>query len=118
MVTAMHRDELRAQGKSEAEIEDDIAKGYKDGRYKVPGPGFLYMLSTENYGYDSDAKQWIIAPPHLMFYAPYKTAKDLGYDSISPAMVPVLTNPGPEGLIVVEPQKTFQDSSASDSHKH
>jgi hypothetical protein len=75
MVTAMHRDELRAQGKSEAEIEDDIAKRYKDGRYKVPGPGFLYMLSIENYGYDSDAKQWITAPPHLMFYAPYRQSR-------------------------------------------
>src|SRR6202167_5780587 len=84
MVAYLRREKLRAEGKSEAEIRDDIAKGYKDGRFKVPGPGFLYMMSNENYFYDSYAKQWGAVPPHLMFYAPYKTAKDLGYESISP----------------------------------
>jgi hypothetical protein len=90
----------------------------KDGRFKAPGPGFLYMMSTENYFYSSDAKQWGTVPPHLMFYAPYKTAKDLGYESISPTTVPFLTNPGPEGLLVVEPKKPPQDSSSGDPHKH
>jgi hypothetical protein len=121
MLAALHREELRAQGKSEAEINDDIAEGYKDGRFKVPGSGFLYMMSTENYFYDSDAKQWGVVPPHLMFYAPYKTAKDLGYEAISPTMVPYLTNPGPEGLIVVmakKPVPPSEDSFSGDSHKH
>ena len=57
-------------------------------------------------------------PPHLMFYAPYKTAKDVGYDSISPTMVPYLTYPGPEGLLVVLAKKPPEDSSSGDSHKH
>ena len=64
MLTYLRREELRAQGKSEAEIKDDIAKGYKDGRFKAPGPGFLYMMSTENYVYDSDSKQSGFVPPH------------------------------------------------------
>jgi hypothetical protein len=114
----MHREELRAEGKSEAEIKDDIAKGYKDGRFKVPGPGFLFMMSNENYVYDSQSKQSGFVPPHLMFYAPYKTAKDVGYESVSPTMVPYLTNPGPEGLIVVATTKPAEDSSSGDSHKH
>lgn len=109
---------LRAQGKSEAEIKDDIAKGFQDGRFKVPGPGFLYMMSNENYVYDSEFKESDFVPPHLMFYAPYKAAKDLGYESISPTMVPYLTYPGPEGLIVVAAQKPSQDRSSGDSHKH
>jgi hypothetical protein len=116
--TILRREELRAEGKPEAEIKDDIAEGFKDGRFKVPGPGFLYMMSNENYFYDSDAKQWGVVPPHLMFYAPYKTAKDLGYEAISPTMVPYLTYPGPEGLIVVMAKKPAQDSSSGDSHKH
>jgi hypothetical protein len=37
MLTYLRREELRAEGKSEAEIKDDVAKGYKDGRFKVPG---------------------------------------------------------------------------------
>jgi len=118
MVTAMRREELRAQGKSEAEIKDEIAKGYKDGRYKAPGPGFLYMLSTENYFYRSGAKKWGTVPPHVMFYAPYKTAKDVGYESVSPTMVPSLTGDGPETLLVVGAEKPPQDSSSGDSHKH
>jgi hypothetical protein len=116
--TILRREELRAQGKSEAEIKDDIAQGFKDGRFKVPGPGFLYMMSNENYFYDSDAKQWGVVPPHLMFYAPYKTAKDLGYEAMSPTMVPYLTYPGPEGLIVVMAKKPAQESSSGDSHTH
>ena len=47
MLTYLRKEEMRAEGKSEAEIKDDIAKGYKDGSFKVPGPGFLYMMSKE-----------------------------------------------------------------------
>ncbi len=116
MLAYIHREELRAEGKSEQEIKDDIAKGYKDGRFKVPGPGFLYMMSKENYVYDSESKQSGFVPPHLMFYAPYKTAKDMGYDAVSPTMVPHLTNPGsPETLMVV---MVHEDSSSDDSHKN
>ncbi len=119
MLTYLRREELRARGKSEAEIKEDIAEGFKDGRFQAPGPGFLYMMSNENYVYDDQSKQSGFVPPHLMFYAPYKTAKDLGYESISPAMVPYLTQPGaPEGLIVVAAKKPSQDDSTGDSHKH
>jgi hypothetical protein len=118
MLTYLRREEMRAEGKSEAEIKDDIAKGFEEGRFKAPGPGFLYMMSSENYVYDSQSKESGFVPPHLMFYAPYKTAKDLGYESISPTMVPYLTYPGPEGLIVVAAKKPPQDSSPGDSHKH
>ncbi|MGA8502492.1 MAG: hypothetical protein WB683_13155 [Candidatus Sulfotelmatobacter sp.] len=118
MLAAMHREELRAQGRSEAEIKDNIANGYKDGRFKVPGTGFLYMMSTENYFYDSDAKQWATVPPHLMFYAPYLTAKDLGYESISSTMVPYLTGTGPEELLVVFVKRPPHANSSDGSHKH
>ena len=119
MVAYLRREELRAEGKSEAEIKDDIAKGYEDGRFKVPGPGFLYMMSNENYVYDDQSKKSGIVPPHVMFYAPNKTAKDLGYESISPTMVPYLTRPGsPESLIVVPAEKPSQGDSAGESHKH
>src|ERR1700679_1305685 len=120
MLAYLRREELRAEGKSEEEIKDDIAKGYKDGRFKVPGPGFLYMMSNENYIYDSDSKKSGFVPPHLMFYAPYKTAKDVGYESVSPTMVPYLTGNGvgPESLLVVAAKKPPQHSSSGDSHKH
>jgi hypothetical protein len=120
MVAYLRREELRAKGKSEAEIKDDIAKGYQDGRFKVPGPGFLYMMSNENYVYNSESKKSGFVPPHLMFYAPYKTAKDVGYESVSPIMVPYLTGSGvgAESLLVVAADKPSQDGSTGDSHKH
>ena len=76
------------------------------------------MISSENYVYDSNSKESGYVPPHLMFYARYKTAKDLGYESISPTMVPYLTYPGPEGLLVVFVKRPPQESSSGDSHKH
>ena len=121
MVAYLRREELRAEGKSEAEIRDDIAKGYEDGRFKVPGPGFLYMMSNENYVYNSESKKSGFVPPHLQcFYAPYKTAKVVGYESVSPKMVPYLTGSGvgPESLLVVVADKPSQDGSSGDSHKH
>src|SRR5271168_5388920 len=121
MVAYMHREELRAEGKSEEEIKDDIVKGYKDGRFKAPGPGFLYMMSNENYVYDSESKESSFVPPHLMFYAPNKTAQDVGYESVSPTMVPFLTTGsgiGAESLLVVLAKKPSQGDSTGDSHKH
>ena len=61
-VAYLRREELRAEGKSEAEIKDDIAKGYEDGRFKTPGPGFLFMMSSENYVYDSESKKSVSCP--------------------------------------------------------
>jgi hypothetical protein len=120
MVAYLRREELRAEGKSEEEVKDDIVKGYQDGRFKVPGPGFLYMMSNENYVYDNQSKKSRFVPPHLMFYAPNKTAKDVGYESISPTMVPYLTGStiGPESLLVVAAEKPSQGDSTGDSHKH
>jgi hypothetical protein len=120
MVAYLRREELRAEGKSEAEIKDDIAKGYEDGRFKVPGPGFLYMMSNENFVYNNVSGKSGFVAPHLMFYAPNKTANDVGYDSVSPTMVPYLTGSGigPESLLVVAAEKPSLGDSAGESHKH
>jgi hypothetical protein len=120
MVAYLRREELRAEGKSEEEVKEDIAQGYKDGRFKVPGPGFLYMMSNENFVYNNVSGKSSFVTPHLMFYAPNKTANDVGYDSVSPTMVPYLTGSGigPESLLVVAAEKPSQGDSAGESHKH
>jgi hypothetical protein len=121
LLVKMREEELRAKGKSEAEIKADIANGYKEGRFQAPGkPGFVYMLSSENYIRDPETGKSGAFPGHLMFYAPYMTAKDLGYDSVSPAMVPYLVQPGePDAMMVVIPARsTPGDDSEGDSHKH
>ena len=120
MVAYLRREELRAEGKSEEEVKEDIVQGYKDGRFKVPGPGFLYMMSNENFVYNNVSGKSGFVAPHLMFYAPNKTANDVGYDSVSPTMVPYLTGSGigPESLLVVAAEKPSQGNSAGEPHKH
>lgn len=100
----LHAEELRSKGTSEDDIKTDVADGYKAGRFKAPSrPGVLYMLSIDNrLGPTSDLEKAHF-PGHLMFYAPYLTGKDLGFDSVAPFLV----NPGqPNGLMVVVPERS------------
>jgi hypothetical protein len=122
LVMELRREEMRAQGKSEAEIAADSAEAYRTGKFFAPRkPGICYMLSTENWVFDPSQKKVIQFPGHLMFYAPYMTAHDLGYES--QAALPFLVAPGtPGALMVVVPaaQSGGHDhggANGSDSHK-
>src|SRR5215469_16911378 len=77
----LHGEELRTNGKSEAEIKADVDSGYKEGRYHYPSkPGFLYMMSSHNRLTAIPENGTGIFPPHLMFYAPNMTTDDIGFD--------------------------------------
>ena len=106
LLVYMHGEELRAAGKSEADIKADAANGYKEGRYQYPSkPGFLYMMSSENRLGPTSDKSTGIFPPHLMFYAPNMTAKDIGFDSQPKLSYLGMTHPGEgDNLIVVLPK--------------
>jgi hypothetical protein len=88
LLADLYGEELRAKGTPEAEIKPDIKNGFKDGQFKAPSkPGVRYMLSSDNrLGPTPDGKT-VYVPPHFMFYAPYMTGKDLGYDSVAPFLV-------------------------------
>ncbi len=103
----IRQEELRAEGRSEAQIDADIVAGYKSGRFKAPSkPGFLYMMSPENYLWDPLTKKSSNFPGHLMFYAPYATATDIGYSRLRPGLVPIIADPGqPDAMIVVVPAR-------------
>jgi len=108
LIRRLRMEELRANGKSEAEIKADIANGYKEGRFKDPSkPGFLYMMSSENrLGGTANF------PPHLMFYAPGMTTKDMGFDSPPQLEYLGMTHPGaPDNLIVVVPTASTPPAS-------
>ena len=112
LVRRMYMEELRAAGKSEAEIKADVANGYKDGRFQDPGkPGFLYMMSSENrLGGSGGTARF---PPHLMFYAPNMTTKDMGFDSQPQLDYLGMTHPGaPDNLILVVPTASTPPASA------
>jgi hypothetical protein len=98
LVVELYEEELRSKGTSEADVKAEVANGYKAGRFKAPSkPGIKYMLSSDNR-LTATAK----VPPHFMFYAPYMTGKDMGFDSNKAAAF--LTQPGlPDAMVVVFP---------------
>lgn len=102
----LYGEELRSRGTAEAEIKADIAQGYTEGRFKAPGrPGVLYMLSSDNRLGPTRDHGTVHFPPHFMFFAPYVTAEDLGYQSVAPFVV----NPGkPDAMIVVVPDPNLK----------
>ncbi len=100
-------EELRAKGMTEAAINADIVRGYKDGRFHAPSkPGLIYMLSKVNVvPMDPKNTRFAHVPGHLMFYAPYLTVRDLGYLPSSHKMVPYLVDPGtPYAMMIVVPK--------------
>jgi hypothetical protein len=118
LLVYMHGEELRLSGKSEAEIKADAASGYKEGRYQYPNkPGLLYMMSSENRLSAISDKSNGIFPPHLMFYAPNMTAKDIGFESkrtLDDLDYMGMTNPGAgNNLIVVIPKTSTVPASPS-----
>jgi hypothetical protein len=105
LIRRIRVEELRANGKSEAEIKADIANGYKEGRFPDPSkPGFLYMMSSQNRLSAIPDHGTGIFPPHLMFYAPNMTTKDIGFDTQPKLDYLGMTHPGAgDNLIVVIP---------------
>jgi hypothetical protein len=103
LVADLYAEELRSKGMPDAEIKSEIANGYKTGRFKAPSkPGIRYMLSSDNRLGPTPDHKTVRVPPHFMFYAPYMTGKDLGFDSDSAAAF--LVQPGlPYTTIIVFP---------------
>jgi len=102
--TRLFVEEERGKGKTESEIQAEVSVGYKSGKFKAPGkPGIVYMMSD---GASLLIENKIVhIPPHLMFYAPYATDKDLG--SPPPALnMPRLIRSGqPDAYYIVIPAK-------------
>jgi hypothetical protein len=70
--------------------------------------------SANRLGPDPETGRPVSVPPHVMFYAPYMTAKDLGYDG-GPT-VPFLVLAGtPEAMMIVVPGPPQQRKCPSDS---
>jgi hypothetical protein len=115
LLVYLHGEELRTSGKSEAEIKADVENGYKEGRYKYPSkPGFLYMMSSENRLGPTRDHGTASFPPHLMFYAPNLTTKDIGFDAQPKLDYLGMTHPGAgDNLIVVIPAASTSPASPS-----
>lgn len=94
----------RGKGKSEDEIKAEIDDGYKSGTFKAPSkPGIVYMLSNSVYLLNAANNTIVHAPPHLMFYAPYATEKDLGSPPPGMNMPRVIRAGQPDAYMIVFP---------------
>ncbi len=100
--TRLFAEEERGKGKSEEQIKAEIDEGYKSGKFRAPGkPGIVYMLSDSVFLLI--ANKIVHAPPHLMFYAPYATDKDIGSPPAARNMPRVLRPGQPDAYIIVFP---------------
>jgi hypothetical protein len=114
LLARMRVEELRGQKIPEDEITAEIERGYKTGKYKAPRkPGIVYMLSTENWVLaDAATRQIVHFGPHLMFYAPYATDRDIGNSKGPDAApgIPFVVHAGrPDALIIVVPKLPNKD---------
>lgn len=90
----------RKAGVSDDEIEKRVAKGFADGTYRAPRRGGVaYMISAHNYV--PAGGRVIHYGPHVMFYAPYATNKDIGADGKDPNAPWVLNEGSPHAYIIV-----------------
>jgi hypothetical protein len=104
--TRLYAEEQRAKGTSEDKIAADIEAGYRSGKFLAPRkPGLVYMMSEQNHVLNPATNQIIHFGPHLMFYAPYATDKDIGSPPSEKGM-PFLVHAGrPDALIIVVPRQ-------------
>jgi len=102
--TRLYAEEQRARGKSEEEIRAAIDNGYKSGKFHAPAkPGIVYMMSDQGVLFVSGKSVHI--PPHLMFYAPYATDKDIGSPPAAANMPRLIRSGQPDAVVIVMPRE-------------
>lgn len=99
-------EQQRAAGKTEEQIKTDIEQGYKSGKFKAPQkPGIVYMMSDAGYLLNPATHQLVRIPPHLMFYAPYATERDIGSPPAVRGMPRIIREGQPDAVMIVIPAK-------------
>lgn len=89
-------------GASVATIKQRVMAGFRDGTFHVVDrPGVAYMLSDHNVDYIASTGKTIVFPPHIMFYAPYLTNRDIGSAGDFAMGLPSIGYQGPLGFIIV-----------------
>jgi len=104
LLSRFYAEEQRAKGKSEEEIKAGIEEGYKTGKFQAPRkPGIVYMMSDKGYLLVPGNKL-VHLPPHLMFYAPYATDKDIGSPPVAANMPHLIRAGQPDAVVIVFPK--------------
>lgn len=86
---------LRSQGISPAALKAEIENRYGNKTYTVPQTaGLSYMIAPVMRTWTPDADVHTMSGPHLMFYAPNMTNKDIGADARSGMLYPFIFKEG------------------------
>jgi hypothetical protein len=94
--------ELLMQAKPLPEIHAEIREGFRTGKYIAPRrPGVAYMLSGDIRDYNEETGKVESFPPHVMFYAPNLTNKDIGSKGDFEPGLPSIGYQGPHGFMIV-----------------
>ena len=81
----MRREELRAAGKTTAEIKADLAEGFRSGRIRAPpAAGIAYMLGATCFFDPQKNACGAVIEPYMMVFAPFKVGADIGFPETSP----------------------------------
>jgi hypothetical protein len=100
--TRLFVEEQRAKGKSEDAINAAVAEAYKKGQFVAPRkPGIVYMMSDRGFLLVPNTNKLVPIAPHLMFYAPYATDKDIGSPPGTANMPRIIRAGQPDAYIVV-----------------
>lgn len=90
-------------------IRSNIASAFQSGKLESPArPGVAYMLSEYNRPWNPNANRLGWFPPHIMFYAPHLTQKDVGFSPStwnSHIQLPFVAYEGPQGFMIVRTER-------------
>jgi hypothetical protein len=94
--------ELLMKGVPLEQITAEIAEGFRTGKFISPRrPGVAYMLSGDIKNYNASTGKVESFPPHVMFYAPNLTNRDIGSDGKFEPGLPSIAYQGPQGFMIV-----------------
>jgi len=102
MPLELRRNYLRHLGRSEKDIEDDLARGLASGKYRLPArPAMTYMMSPAQVLYDDDGSHVGKWRPHLMIYYPDLTNRMLALPEKPEMRVGMVTGSGAESSLMI-----------------
>jgi hypothetical protein len=104
MKVLIDAEQLYMSGLSPSALKREIEARFKSGRYKAPKiTGVSYMLSPLMRTWLPDNVVHTMSGPHVMFYSPNVTDKDIGADPNGPRTLPFTTVEGvPEQSYIIQ----------------
>lgn len=105
LTSRLYAEDERGKGRSEDQIKTGIEQGYKTGMFHAPKKaGIVYMMSDSIFLFIEGHDQLVHVPPHLMFYAPYATDKDIGMPPRGANMPHLIRAGQPDAVVIVFPE--------------